>query len=121
MYSSQILSQALAYVYSTKQWREAMALTVKKSEGFDYPHTHTTPEDCWIVCLPPSLIAFIGTLIFNALTCCTVRFDVSRAPLDKESHQPYYPKLLLFVEKEWNNKELGGHIWARLEGHIIFT
>lgn len=98
-----------------------MALTVEKSEGFDYPHAHTTLEDLWIVCPPPPLVAFVGTLIFNALSCCTVGFDVSRAPLDEESHRPYYSELLLFIEKEWNDKELGGHVQTRLERAINYV
>ena len=69
MYSSQILSQALTHIYSSTQWRGAMSLTVEKSESFYYHHTKSTLKDEWMVCLPPSLVTFVSTLVSFYFSC----------------------------------------------------
>ena len=60
MYASPILSRALTFVYGSKQWRAAMDVTSRKA---NYPLAEKTAEDSWIMCPPPSIVTFVGTLV----------------------------------------------------------
>lgn len=70
MYASTILRAAISHVYQSKQWRSAMAVTFERVEDYlDYPDVQKTVEDDWMSCPPPSVVAFIGTLVSKHLLC----------------------------------------------------
>ena len=63
MYRSSILSKALVYVYSSRQWKAAMCTTYRKADTFECPLGESFAEDEWFHCPPPPLVAFVGTLV----------------------------------------------------------
>jgi hypothetical protein len=68
MYLSPILKKALRHVYNSKLWRDALCLTFHRvHQGFEYNEfdLNSDVEGSWSSCPPPSLVAFVGTLVMQ--------------------------------------------------------
>lgn len=63
MYSSTILSKALVYIYGSKQWRTAMMDATLRNSEFPLVLSEPTAEESCLLCPPPSIVTFAGTLV----------------------------------------------------------
>lgn len=104
MYSSPILKKALRHVYDSKLWRDALCLTFHRvHQGFEYNEfdLNSDVEGSWSSYPPPSLVAFVGTLITNALHCFVSGIDGPRVPLSENDYRSTYMLLSAHVMADW--------------------